>query len=80
MSECWTVSHDATPSETRAFGSLDATFALEGDFITEDPLSRVLRVTVDDTRYYVKRYAQPAKTPCATGSAARGFARNGRTC
>lgn len=63
MSERWTLSADARPSEMRAFGSLDATFALEGDFITKDPLSRVLRVTVDSTRYYVKRYTRPAKDP-----------------
>lgn len=63
MNERWTVSGDAGPAEKAAFGSLDAIFALEGEFITKDPLSRVLRVTVDGTRYYVKRYTRPGKNP-----------------
>ncbi|WP_286785430.1 MULTISPECIES: lipopolysaccharide kinase InaA family protein [Pseudomonas] len=38
------------------FGSLDAVFALEGERLTRDPLSEVIRVEVDGVRYYVKRY------------------------
>ncbi|WP_068635225.1 lipopolysaccharide kinase InaA family protein [Thauera butanivorans] len=52
-----------TPALREAFGSLDAVFALEGERITGDPLSEVLRVTVDGTRYYVKRYHRAAKNP-----------------
>lgn len=63
MSKHWTLSADARPSETRAFGSLEAVFALKGEFITRDPLSRVLRVTANGTRYYVKLYTGAAKNP-----------------
>ena len=40
----------------RLFGSLDSVFRLDGELIAKDPLSRVLRVSVDGKRYYVKRY------------------------
>lgn len=38
------------------FGSLDAVFALEGERITQDPLSNVIRVERGGVRFYVKRY------------------------
>ena len=38
------------------FGSLDAVFALQGERITHDPLSEVIRVERAGVRYYVKRY------------------------
>jgi len=38
------------------FGSLEAVFALEGERITQDPLSNVIRVERDGVRFYVKRY------------------------
>lgn len=38
------------------FGSLDAVFKLEGERITQDPLSNVIRVERDGVRFYVKRY------------------------
>lgn len=38
------------------FGSLDAVFALAGEWVTADPLSEVIRVELDGVRYYVKRY------------------------
>lgn len=38
------------------FGSLDAVFALQGERITSDPLSEVIRIARDGVRYYVKRY------------------------
>ena len=38
------------------FGSLDQVFALEGEHLTSDPLSEVLRVQRDGVDYYVKRY------------------------
>jgi len=40
----------------RAFASLEAVFALDGEPITRDPLSEVLRVSVGGQRFYVKRY------------------------
>jgi hypothetical protein len=45
----------------RLFRNLDAVFALEGELITKDPLSRVLRVVADGKRYYVKRYVGNGK-------------------
>ena len=38
------------------FGSLEAVFALQGQRITSDPLSEVIRVEFGGVRYYVKRY------------------------
>lgn len=43
------------------FGSLDAVFALEGQRITQDPLSNVIRVERNGVRYYVKRYHSAGK-------------------
>lgn len=44
------------PALERAFGSLEAVFLLEGERLTSDPLSEVIRVELDSVRYYVKRY------------------------
>lgn len=38
------------------FGNLEAVFALQGERITRDPLSEVIRVERAGVRYYVKRY------------------------
>jgi RIO-like serine/threonine protein kinase len=38
------------------FGSLEAVFALQGERLTKDPLSEVIRLERDGMRYYVKRY------------------------
>jgi len=38
------------------FGSLQRVFALQGEQLTTDPLSEVIRVEIDGVRYYVKRY------------------------
>lgn len=38
------------------FASLDAVFALEGERLTKDPLSEVIRIERAGVRYYVKRY------------------------
>lgn len=43
------------------FGSLDAVFALEGERITKDAMSDVVRIERDGVRYYVKRYRKPGK-------------------
>ena len=55
MSE-WRVTALATPQAAKAFASLDAVFSLQGEAITRDPLSDVIRVEFDGLRYYVKRY------------------------
>jgi hypothetical protein len=39
------------------FGSLDAVFALQGERLTKDPLSEVIRVQRKGVNYYVKRYS-----------------------
>lgn len=46
----------ASGPSAQAFASLEAVFALQGQHITRDPLSEVLRVQVGERRYYVKRY------------------------
>lgn len=43
------------------FGTLEAVFALQGESITRDPLSDVIRVERDGVRYYVKRYREAGK-------------------
>ncbi|WP_416771477.1 lipopolysaccharide kinase InaA family protein [Pseudomonas sp. RHF3.3-3] len=43
------------------FGSLEAVFALEGEHLTRDPLSEVIRVNRDGVNYYVKRYSGAGK-------------------
>lgn len=51
----WVLQSDyAEHDET--FGSLDAVFALEGERLTRDPLSEVIRIERHGVRYYVKRY------------------------
>ncbi len=53
----WKIEKSLLGPEARtAFASLDSVFALEGEAIASDPLSRVLRVELDGRRYYVKRY------------------------
>ena len=44
------------PQLIAAFGTLEAVFALEGERLTKDPLSEVIRVELLGVRYYVKRY------------------------
>ena len=48
-------------SAEKLFGSLDSVFRLDGELIAKDPLSCVLRVSVDGKRYYVKRYVGNGK-------------------
>ena len=55
MSE-WRLSEEASSQAAAAFADLDAVFALQGECITRDPLSEVLRVEYEGVRYYVKRY------------------------
>ncbi len=53
---CWSIDPALPPEAGKAFASLDAVFALEGELIARSPLSRVLRVALAGRRYYVKRY------------------------
>ena len=43
------------------FGDLDAVFALQGERLTRDPLSEVIRVQRAGVNYYVKRYVGAGK-------------------
>jgi len=52
----WRLAEGASTSLQTAFADLDAVFALQGELITQDPLSDVIRVELDGERYYVKRY------------------------
>lgn len=58
----WTLNPEyATGESGRLFADLDAVFALEGEKITQDPLSTVHRIWVADRYYYVKRYTGAGK-------------------
>ncbi|GMQ54212.1 lipopolysaccharide kinase InaA family protein [Halopseudomonas aestusnigri] len=58
----WTLNPEyATGESGRLFADLDTVFALEGEKITQDPLSTVHRVWVADRYYYVKRYTGAGK-------------------
>jgi len=59
----WQVNSDyATGESGQAFASLDAVFALEGELMARDPQSRVLRVTLGERRFYVKRYLEGGRS------------------
>ena len=49
------------------FGSLEAVFALEGERLTRDPLSEVIRVQRNGVNYYVKRYSGAGKAALGRG-------------
>jgi len=55
MSE-WRLAEGLEQQVAALFADLDAVFALEGEQLTRDPLSEVIRVELNDVRYYVKRY------------------------
>ena len=57
---CFNPDYRSLEAEQR-FGSLEAVFALDGERITKDPISCVLRVSADGKRYYVKRYFSNGK-------------------
>ncbi len=70
----WQMNSDFRGGETeRFFGSIDAVFALEGDLITKDPLSCVLRVVIEGKRYYVKRYISNGKNAARRWYGLRGL-------
>lgn len=53
------------------FGSLEAVFALQGERLTRDPLSEVVRVQREGVNYYVNATSAPVRA-CAVTSASRG--------
>lgn len=46
---------------TTVFGNLDAIFSLEGERITKDRVSEVIKINVNSTHYYIKRYWDAGK-------------------
>jgi len=53
----WNIDHSVLGAEARdQFSSLDKVFELNGDNITQDKISNVIRVEADKKKYYVKRY------------------------
>ncbi|GAB3368573.1 protein kinase family protein [Azotobacter armeniacus] len=57
----WRLAPGLEPVAAQAFASLDAVFALEGERVSRDPLSDVIRVELAGMRYYVKRYRSAGK-------------------
>lgn len=52
----WRLAEGLEAEAATLFADLDRVFALEGQWITGDPLSEVLRVECAGVHYYVKRY------------------------
>lgn len=52
----WQIVGDISADAASAFANLDAVFALDGERIASDPLSEVMRVSIGEERFYVKRY------------------------
>ena len=73
MKRWWLNPDYANGEAERLFGTLDATFAVEGELIAKAPLSRVLRVTADGKRYYVKRYLGNGKNAVRRWFGLRGL-------
>ena len=58
----WWVNRQHAASEVaELFRDIERVFALDGELITNDSLSRVLRVSAGGKRYYVKRYTGTGK-------------------
>ncbi|MCP8465094.1 lipopolysaccharide kinase InaA family protein [Pseudomonas sp. ZM23] len=56
----WTLADDYRHLDAE-FGSLEAVFDLEGERITRDAISEVIRIEREGVRYYVKRYRNAGK-------------------
>jgi len=57
----WFLNPENSQEVNNAFANLDNTFAIQGEQITQDPLSRVLKVKIGTSYFYVKRYHQAGK-------------------
>lgn len=57
----WQLADDLPAAARAAFADLDRVFALEGEWIAADQMSKVLRVEVGGLRYYVKQYWSAGK-------------------
>jgi hypothetical protein len=54
---------DADPQAAQRFAGLDGVFALEGEVVAQDSMSRTLRLEINGRRYYIKRYTGLGKKP-----------------
>ncbi|MCP5227560.1 lipopolysaccharide kinase InaA family protein [Accumulibacter sp.] len=61
MRNWWVNPQHAANQAASVFASIDRVFLLDGELIAHDSLCRVLRVSVGDKRYYVKRYSGSGK-------------------
>ena len=59
----WHLEPGIDPAAVARFADLDAVFALEGELVALDSMTRTLRVEVNGLNYYVKRYSGLGKKP-----------------
>lgn len=59
----WRILPGTEATAAARFADLDAVFALEGEIVAADSMTRTLRIEIDGRRYYVKRYAGLGKKP-----------------
>ena len=59
----WRLMPDVDPVVAARFADLDSVFALDGEIVAADSMTRTLRVEINGRGYYVKRYAGLGKKP-----------------
>ena len=59
----WRLMADVDPLAAARFADLDSVFALDGEIVAMDSMTRTLRVEISGRCYYVKRYAGLGKKP-----------------
>ena len=59
----WRLMPDVDPVAAARFADLDSVFALDGEIVAMDSMTRTLRVEINGRGYYVKRYAGLGKKP-----------------
>jgi tRNA A-37 threonylcarbamoyl transferase component Bud32 len=59
----WRVLPGTDPAAAERFADLDCIFALEGEVVAKDSMTRTQRVEINGRNYYVKRYAGLGKKP-----------------
>ncbi len=59
----WQVLPGLDAATVERFADLDAVFALEGEIVAKDSVTRTVRVDIDGRHYYIKRYHGLGKKP-----------------
>jgi tRNA A-37 threonylcarbamoyl transferase component Bud32 len=59
----WRLMPDVDPAVAERFADLGCVFALEGEMVALDSMTRTLRIEINGRGYYVKRYAGLGKKP-----------------